>query len=65
LALKVITHKGSCIGSGFCVSSCPEVFGQDDDLMVDLLDENPPESLRVQVLQAVDGCPGGVIEVED
>ena len=42
----------------------PEVFGQDDDDRVILLDERPGPELDFAVQEAVSMCPTGVIWVD-
>lgn len=54
-----------CIASGACVRACPEVFDQDDEGMVVVLQEHPGPELRDRVLDAAKACPALVISVED
>jgi ferredoxin len=61
--MKVKIETDKCIGSGGCVFACPELFDQDDDGIVFLLDRHPDESLRQQVMDAIDACPAAVITV--
>jgi ferredoxin len=63
--MKVKLHKDYCIASGACVLECPEVFGQDDQGLVVLLDPDPPPGLRAMVRKAASVCPLTVIEIED
>jgi ferredoxin len=53
--------RDRCIGSGACVIACPEVFGQDGDGLVVLLDEFPPRQFQDRVQEATDACPASVI----
>ncbi|WP_116953392.1 ferredoxin [Jiangella endophytica] len=59
--MKVSIDKDKCIASGGCVFAAPEVFDQDDDGIVVLLDGNPPENQRPRVTEAIDACPAAVI----
>jgi ferredoxin len=61
--VNVTIESEKCIASGGCVFACPEVFDQDDDGIVVLLDANPDETLRDKVLEAIDACPAAVITV--
>jgi ferredoxin len=61
--VNVTIESEKCIASGGCVFACPEVFDQDDDGIVILLDAHPDESLRDKVLEAIDACPAAVITV--
>jgi ferredoxin len=61
--VRITVDTDKCIASGGCVFACPEVFDQDDDGIVVLLQPNPPEDLRDKVNEAIDACPAAVIEV--
>ncbi|MBO4380885.1 MAG: ferredoxin [Clostridia bacterium] len=54
--MRAYVDKELCIGCGFCVSCCPEVFRQDEtekaEVYADTTDEN-----KEQVQEAIDGCP--------
>jgi ferredoxin len=62
--LRVLIDQEKCIASGACVLACPEVFAQDDDGFVVLLQENPPPELHDAVDEAVRACPATVIWTE-
>ena len=53
------------MASGACVLECPEVFAQDAEGVVVVLNEHPGEQLRDAVLAAADSCPAVCIEVDD
>ncbi len=61
--MKVKLHTDFCIASGACVLECPEVFGQNEDGLVVLLDPHPPGSLYAKVRKAASVCPVTVIEI--
>ncbi len=64
--MKVAVDQDKCCGAGTCVMLVPDVFDQrDEDGVVVLLDEQPPEQLHESVREAVDMCPTGAIEVAD
>jgi ferredoxin len=64
--MKVIVDELRCDAHGLCVSACPEVFAlDDDDDVVRVLNDQPDESLRPSLLQAVQGCPKAAITIED
>ncbi|WP_031160704.1 ferredoxin [Streptomyces durhamensis] len=64
--MKVIVDQSKCVASGQCVLSAPEVFDQrEEDGIVVLLAENPPEGLAGAVRQAVALCPAQAIWVEE
>jgi ferredoxin len=61
----VKVDRDRCVASGSCVLECPQVFGQDDEGLVVVLDERPDEALRDAVLAGADSCPAACIDVED
>lgn len=63
--MKVIVHTDHCIASGACVLECPQVFQQDEDGMVVVLQENPPPELHEAVRSAMAACPAAVIELSE
>lgn len=65
MSMRVIVDKELCIGAGQCVVTAPDVFDQDDDGIVDLLTDSPPEGDRDAVKEAEHVCPARVISVED
>lgn len=62
--MKVTTHVERCIASGACVMASPQVFDQDEDGIVVLLDETPSEADHESVREAARSCPAMVIDVE-
>jgi ferredoxin len=64
--MKVIIDQDRCIGAGQCVLSAPDVFDQrDEDGIVVLLKENPPEELHEDVRQAARVCPALAIHLDE
>jgi ferredoxin len=62
--MKVMVNQTRCVGSGQCVVAAPGVFDQrDDDGIVVLLEQNPPEGLHAQVRESVQICPARAIEL--
>jgi len=62
--VRIKTDTEKCIASGACVLACPEVFDQDDDGIVTLIDPSPPDALYDKVMEAAAACPASVIHVE-
>ncbi|OLF06426.1 ferredoxin [Actinophytocola xanthii] len=62
--MLIKADTGRCVGAGQCVLSAPDIFDQDDQAVVTLLEREPGESLDL-VLQAADRCPAGAISLED
>jgi ferredoxin len=64
--MQVIVDQHKCVASGQCVLSAPEVFDQhEEDGIVVLLAETPPEHLMNDVRQAAVLCPAQAIRVEE
>jgi ferredoxin len=63
--VRVTIDADKCIASGSCVLAAPEVFSQDDDGIVVVLQEAPPTHLQDQARQAMRACPAAVIWLED
>lgn len=64
--MKVLVDQDSCVASGQCVMTAAEVFDQrDEDGVVVLLQENPPEALIAAVEEAAALCPAMAITIED
>ncbi|BBZ62941.1 ferredoxin [Mycolicibacterium monacense] len=62
--MKVSVDFDTCDGNAVCMSICHEVFELDDDGYLHLLQENPSEELREQVIGAERSCPTQAITVE-
>ncbi|MFE4963736.1 ferredoxin [Streptomyces sp. NPDC056660] len=62
--MEISIDFDKCCGAGQCVLAAPEVFDQrDEDGIVVLLDENPPEEQYENVRQAAAVCPAAAIGV--
>jgi ferredoxin len=53
-----------CESNGLCELAAPEVFKLKDDDTLDILQENPDESLRPKVEWAVHTCPKAAITLQ-
>jgi ferredoxin len=64
--MRVEIHADRCIGSGVCVLVAGAVFDQrDEDGVVVLLDERPPDEHQAAVHDAAVRCPASVIEIHE
>lgn len=62
--MKVTADQNICASSGQCAALVPRVFDQrEEDGVVVVLDEDPPEELADAVRQAVRVCPSGAIKI--
>ena len=64
MTLKVTVDRDVCQNHGQCVFAAPQVFELDDEGELVVLDDEPDESLRAAVEEAVDVCPTRAITVE-
>jgi ferredoxin len=63
--MRVIADLDLCQGHQMCLIEAPEVFGFDEaEDHVVVLAEQPDESLRTKVDQAVRYCPAMALSVE-
>ncbi len=62
--MRVVIDYDLCEGNGYCEQHVPEVFEVRDDDTLDLLDAEPPETLRARLEQAVLACPKTAIRLE-
>ncbi|MER6502474.1 ferredoxin [Streptomyces sp. NPDC001455] len=63
--MRVTTDYDRCVGSGQCALLSPEVFDQDDDGLVLVLQEKPVAALHGRVRRAADLCPSRSIQIHD
>ncbi|MFF4403261.1 ferredoxin [Streptomyces sp. NPDC001262] len=63
--MKVSADRHTCTVSSLCVYKSPEVFDQDDDGHVILLDSRPRTELHESVRDAARSCPTRSITVEE
>ncbi|HTY32338.1 ferredoxin [Mycobacterium sp.] len=62
--MKVSVDLDTCDGNGVCMSICHEVFDVREDGLHVLQDE-PPEELRQQLIGAEVSCPTQAIKVKE
>ncbi|MGW4160656.1 ferredoxin [Streptomyces sp. NPDC004788] len=63
-SLRVSADRETCVTSSLCVYRLPQVFDQDEEGRVVVLDGRPPEALRDELRRAWRGCPTRSIRVE-
>ena len=63
--MRVVVDMMLCESNALCVGCAPEVFELTDDDELIVLDEQPDESLRSRVEDAVRNCPKQAIRIED
>ncbi|MFI0479628.1 ferredoxin [Actinomadura sp. 9N215] len=63
--MRVRADPERCISAGRCMATADEVFDQDEDGLVLVLSDRPPEGLAARVRRAAYLCPAGAITVDD
>jgi ferredoxin len=61
--IHVDTNK--CVGAGQCVLTAPDLFDQDEDGIVVLVDAAPGDDRHSAALKAARLCPAQAIRVDD
>lgn len=59
--MKIEADRDVCIGAGMCVMNAEEVFDQDDDGIVVLLEVEVPPEYADAAARAVASCPSGAL----
>jgi ferredoxin len=62
--MKVVVDFDLCESNALCMEAAPEVFEVRDDDYLYVLQEEPDESLRAKVAEAVRRCPKQAITIE-
>ena len=59
--VRITVERDRCIGAGQCVLNAPELFDQDDEGTVVVLDEQPSTAQLPAARAAEHACPARVI----
>jgi ferredoxin len=59
--MKIEANRDVCIGAGMCVMTAPDVFDQDGDGLVLVLQAEVPAEHAEAAARAVAGCPSGAL----
>jgi ferredoxin len=62
--MKIKIDFDKCASNARCMKACPQVFEVREDGFLYILQEEPPESLRQSVEQAMSDCPTGAISID-
>ena len=63
--MQIVVDRELCDGHGMCEAMAHEYFELDDDDVMVVLDENPPESDRDKVYAAIQACPALALTLQD
>ena len=65
MGFKVVVDFDLCESNAVCMAIAPEVFEVRDDDFLYILQDQPDESQRAKVVEAVERCPKQAIAIED
>ena len=63
--MKVSVNYDLCESNAVCMGIAPDIFEVRDDDFLYVLQENPPESSRAKLEEAVQRCPKQAISIVD
>ncbi len=63
--MKVVVDFDLCESNAVCMDVAPEIFKVDDDDMLQILIEEPPEELRAKLEESVRLCPRQAISIQE
>ena len=63
--MRVVVDFDLCESNAVCMGIAPDIFEVHDDDFLYVLNENPPESDRARVEEAVRRCPKQAISIAD
>ena len=63
--MKAYVNQEDCISCGLCVSVCPEVFQFNEDDKSEAIQTEIPKDAIESAIEARDGCPVSVIDIEE
>jgi ferredoxin len=64
-SVKIVVDFDKCKSNAVCMGIAPEIFEVRDDNFLYVLQEEPPESARPLVEQAVRDCPTQAISISE
>ena len=59
--MEITADRTACVGAGQCAMVAPDLFDQDDDGLVLMLDDAPDDQLMAQARRAASLCPARAI----
>lgn len=62
---QIVVDTTKCVGAAQCVLSAPDLFDQDDDGFVMLLDDKPEGEMVQTATVAATLCPSQAITVQE
>lgn len=62
--MKVKVDPNKCIGCGYCVGACDQVFDFNEDNISQVILSPVPKDLEEEVTEIIENCPTNAIEEE-
>ena len=62
--MRIVLDADRCIGSGNCEMLAPDVFEVGDDMVCNILIEQPGPDLQEDAELAVEACPTRALRIE-
>jgi ferredoxin len=63
--MKITANTHACVGAGQCALVASDLFDQDDDGIVELLDAEPGREHEAAARRAASLCPARAISIEE
>lgn len=63
--MKIVVDYALCEGNAVCEALAPDLFSVDNEFNIQVLNDEPDESRRLVVEQAVAGCPRLALSLQD
>ncbi|MCU1469261.1 MAG: ferredoxin [Glaciihabitans sp.] len=63
--MQITVNTPACVGAGQCVMAAGELFDQDDDGIVMLLEDSPDAAQQAGARRAASLCPARAIKIAE
>lgn len=63
--MKIVVNYELCESNAICMQIAPDIFEVREDDFLYVLNEEPDESMREKMQEAVERCPKQAIAIED
>jgi ferredoxin len=63
VSMRVTADRNVCIGAGLCALTAPDVFDQDEDGLVTVLNADPDGDDQEAAREAGNICPSGAVQI--
>lgn len=63
--MKASVDQDGCISCGLCIDVCPEVFSYNENEVSQAIEGDIPKDCQDRAIEARDGCPVSVIDIEE